>query len=83
MSPDLLVAIAQVVLVGNALLMLANVATYISRTASMSMALAMVTLTGGLFLLSAPVSAGVAAVGVAAWLGIFALRGSRIGRRRT
>ena len=80
MSPDLLIAIAQAVLTGNALLMLANVSTYVSRTTSMSMALALVLLTVGLLMLSAPISAAVVAVCAAAWLGIFALRGSRIGR---
>lgn len=82
MSPDLLVAIAQVVLTGNALLMLANVSTYVSRVTSMSMVLALVTLAGGLLMLSAPISAIVVAICAVAWLGIFAIRGDRRGKHR-
>ncbi len=83
MSPDLLVAIAQAVLTINALGMLASVSTYVSRAASMSMTLALILIVVGLFMLSAPFSAVIAAVGAVAWFGIFIHRGSRIGKKRT
>ncbi|KKL14237.1 hypothetical protein LCGC14_2517750 [marine sediment metagenome] len=57
MSPDFLVALAQVLLTGNTLWILAQSATYVPRITSMSMALAFIPLTVGLLLLAAPISA--------------------------
>ncbi len=77
MSPDLLVAIGQVVLTLFALATLRDPATYINRRWSLSAAAGLVLIVVGLFMLSAPVSAAGAAIGVVAWLGVFAVRGER------
>ena len=79
MPPDLLVAFGQVVLTLFALATLHDPATYINRRWSLSAAAGLVLIVVGLFMLSAPVSAAVAAIAVVAWLGVFAIRGTQHG----
>ena len=77
MTADLLIAIGQVFLTSGALLMLANPVTNIHPSLALLTAASLALVTAGLFMLSAPISAAVAGVGGAAWLGIFTFRGTQ------
>ena len=77
MSPDLLVATGQAALALLALAMLIEPSTYIRRSFSAPTVLALIAISGGLFMLSAPVSGLIAIVCAGAWLGILVFRGRR------
>ncbi|KKK70186.1 hypothetical protein LCGC14_2926540 [marine sediment metagenome] len=74
MPADLLIATGQAFLTAGVILMLANSSTHIERILARMTTASLVAVSAGLFMLSAPMSGTLAAVGAAAWLGISIFR---------
>ena len=75
MTADLLIATGQTFLTVGAIMMLTNSSTHIERILAGITTASLVAVSAGLFMLAAPMSGTLTAVGAAAWLGIFTIRG--------